>query len=395
MKGLRKLGFGLCIFVAIIIPSLFGNETSDGIEFLVLPSRNQTRMQAEIFHAFVDAGKRIIPNRKIDFVLFNPFKHEVSEEGDAFQAELEKFMRMLNECIPEVIAIKKSHPRTDKLLMHMRNFMKNNPKSQLADLHSEIDKLMMDFDFLIIESSDTYGVHPVFYQPSEIRVNTPDGASAEDIIEALYGLFFLDAAFQQNKPVWGACHGAQIGYIHAGGKLGRLFEYNKDGYDVDFKRTGPISGEEEIWCIHNVLETNKKNSRYFKYGQVVRPVPEFFKSADNRGNKLKMNKDFEHSFGLVKPIPDGIKVISYHPLSEIGKIAADKKYVSGNKAFKKVISDQLIIDAYKYKTMLGTQYHPQYTYDELDMAIIFEYLLKQVTAMPPPTGSDSSKQTGK
>lgn len=378
MSEWKKLGLGILVCIVVMVPSLWSTETQD-VDFLVLPSKNQTRMQAEIYYAFMDAGKRVNPDYRMNFVLFNPFEYEHTEEGAVFQSELERYMGILNRCVPEVMEIKQSHPETNSLLTHIREYMRDNPNSQLAVLHSEIEKLMLDFDFLIIESSDTYGVHPVFYQPLETRIETPDGANAADIMEALYGLFFLDAAFQQDKPVWGTCHGAQVGYIHAGGRLGRLFEYDDSGYDVDFLSRGPVSDEEEVWHIDEVLATSRKDSKYFEYGCVLRPVPEFFITENDRHKIRKMNKDFEHSFGLVEPVPDCIEVISYHPLSKCGELVTDEVYESGNEAFRSVLKDQLIIDAYTYKTMLGTQYHPQYTYDEFDMAIIFEYLLKQLT----------------
>ena len=43
-----------------------------------------------------------------------------------------------------------------------------------------------------------------------------------------------------------------------------------------------------------------------------------------------------------------------------------------------MLIDQVIVDAYQYKTMLGTQYHPQYTYDDLETAMVFEYLVRQL-----------------
>ena len=91
-----------------------------------------------------------------------------------------------------------------------------------------------------------------------------------------------------------------------------------------------------------------------------------------------MNKDFEHSFALINPIPDDISVISYHPLSEYQEKSTDKKYKEFNEEFKKVLKSRIIIDAYEYKTMLGTQYHPQYTYDDFQTSIVFEYLVKQL-----------------
>ena len=49
------------------------------------------------------------------------------------------------------------------------------------------------------------------------------------------------------------------------------------------------------------------------------------------------------------------------------------------------------MDAYKYKTMLGTQYHPQYTYNDLETSIVFDYLVRQLIAQM----TDKKKPNGK
>jgi len=42
------------------------------------------------------------------------------------------------------------------------------------------------------------------------------------------------------------------------------------------------------------------------------------------------------------------------------------------------LKNLIIIDAYEYKTMLGTQYHPQFGYDDLETSVVFEYLIRQL-----------------
>lgn len=68
------------------------------------------------------------------------------------------------------------------------------------------------------------------------------------------------------------------------------------------------------------------------------------------------------------------------PLNEYQTKTGDNKYNDLNNQFRGVLKNQVIVDAYKYKTMLGTQYHPQYTYDGLETAIVFEYLTEQLKA---------------
>jgi hypothetical protein len=109
-------------------------------------------------------------------------------------------------------------------------------------------------------------------------------------------------------------------------------------------------------------------------------VPEILKRGEQKGKEMYLNKDFEHSLGLVQPIPQGIEVISYHPLSEYKKEDGKETVQDYKGAFSKILKSQVLVDAYKYKTMLGTQYHPQFTYNDLRTSIVFDYLVRQLIA---------------
>ena len=37
-----------------------------------------------------------------------------------------------------------------------------------------------------------------------------------------------------------------------------------------------------------------------------------------------------------------------------------------------------IVDAFLYKSILGFQYHPQYTYGTLDTSDVFQYIIKSL-----------------
>lgn len=375
---LSFLFFQLILFYSCaVIPKEHKISEPIKINVIVIPSRNYASMQPQIYYAFMDAGKKVDPSIKMKFVLFNPFQHALSEEGPKFQNELIMFENLLNESVPEVVDIKKANPETGNILSNIHAYIINNPRSHLAVLHHEIAGLMKDFDFLVIESSDTYGVHPIFYAPDVVQVDTPDGANAKDILEALYGFFFIDAAFDQHKPIWGTCHGSHVGYVHAGGRLTRLFDYKEGDYDLDFKKPAFETEDVEDWHIGKWLYTHKKNTDYREYGLIVSPVPEIFKSKKDQGKKMYMNKDLEHSLAMTPPIPKDIEVISYHPLSEYQDNFPDD-FKGLNHEFSKILINQVIIDAYNYKTMLGTQFHPQFTYNDLDTSVLFEYLIRQV-----------------
>ena len=361
------------------------------INALVIPSRNYASMQPQIYYAFMTSAKKVDPSLTMKFVLFNPFYRELSEEGPRFEADLTMFMGLLNQCVPEVVAIKKENPKQGNILKSIHDFVKKNPQSPLARLHRETSRLMRDFDFLIIESSDTYGVHPIYYVPNVTDVETGDGANEKDIIEALYGFFLVDAAFKQRKPVWGTCHGAQLGYVHAGGQLSRLFDYKNDGYDLDFKRCVGESGDVQVWHIDRWLFTHKKDTPYREYGTIICPAPDIIKGDEQKAEVLHINKDFEHSLAMTSPVPSAIEVLSYHPLSEYKEKNIGGNFKNFNQAFNRVLKNQTFIDAYKYNTMLGTQYHPQYTYDDAETYLLFEYLVKEVIKRKGlPLGGTSS-----
>ena len=169
MCRFRKIGILFVITVTLFISLSCTPGKKDKlveIDVLVIPSRNHTRMQPEIFYSFMDTAKKIKPLLEMEFVLFNPFQNKIVEEGVKFQKELKKFMDLLNECLPEVIAIKKAEPTADNLLYNIHEYIRTNPDSHLTRLHAKIENIIRDFEFLIIESSDTYGVHPIFTNPT-------------------------------------------------------------------------------------------------------------------------------------------------------------------------------------------------------------------------------------
>ncbi len=333
-------------------------------------------MQPEIFYAFNSATREFTPDMKMSFTLFNPFHAKFTGKTSAEQTEL---LQLLRNSVPEVLAIKKEHPETTNLHVLMLEYILAHPGSYLAQTYRAIEEFMDSHQFLIIESSDTYGAHPMFYQPDVVSINTSDGANEMDIIETIYGLFFIDAAFAQNKLVWGTCHGSQIGYLHSGGQLGRLFNFKDGGYgDVELKinKAPGCPVPNETWRIGKHLYTQDKGSNYKDYKTMLYPVPaEFAGGKDSEG--MFINKDFQHSLALVEPIPEQIEVISYHPLSNYTRLIEDGEAEASGE-FEGALKDQQIVDAYKYKTMIGTQYHPQYTYDDYDTKIVFEYLVDRL-----------------
>ncbi len=379
MGRLKKSIIPLLIICILIIASFSilakqPREIKIEIDTLVIPCRKHTRMQPEIQYALKTSAKKSNPVLKMRFVLFNPFQDDVIEDSQELE---EEFIDFLDKSVAEVVKIKKANTREYNIVKYILDYVEKKPESSLAKVYEEIEEIMEDFEFLVIESTET-SIHPIFYKADVTTVGTSQDSSANDIIETLYGLFFIDVAVKENKPIWGTCHGAQLGYLYAGGKLERLFDYKEGGYDLDFKKSVQNSSGEEIWHIDTMLYTQKKDSEYIEYSLVVCPVPEIFKDRKKRGREIYLNKDLAHIIAMVDPIPEDLEVISYHPLSEYKDEVAEGKYEDFNKEFKKVLKNQVIIDAYRYKTMLGTQYHPHYTYDDLQTSIVFEYLVEEI-----------------
>jgi len=338
------------------------------INTIVLPSRNHARMQPEIYYAFKDTVKNETPFMEIRFNVFNPFLSKKKKDI--------KLMKFLDGSVDEILSIKKKNPDDDYLFDDIQEYVKKNPKSNLARVSRIINKRMKKYQFLIIESSDTYGIHPMFYTKNITEVDDGHGAEKGDVIEALYDMFFLEDALNQKKIIWGTCHGSQAGYIHAGGKLGRIFKFKEGGHVgivIKVKKSKDSPVNEEMWKLGKSLFTIDKDNN--DYGIVLYPVPKELKGGSKK--RMYINKDFQHSFGLVEPIPDNIKVLSYHPLSNYkDKIKQSK--IEPNPDIENVLHNQVVVDAYKYKTMIGTQYHPQYTYGDLETAIVFKYLVKKL-----------------
>ena len=333
-------------------------------------------MQPEIYYALMTSGRHGAPVLEFEFELFNPFLYNSDENDVRVNKEM---LDLLYQCVDEIMQVKKSHPTAGSLLDYLLTYIEEHPGSSLTQVNNKIEMIMSGYQFLIIESSDTYGVHPLFYTPGFTLIDTPEGACEKDIIESLYGLLFLEAALQQDKPVWGTCHGAHVGFIHAGGALDRLFDYKEIGHgDISFTKRLPAHTGEEVWHIDKMLYTPEPGSNYQKSAIMAYAVPEKFIPEHQKGSTRYLNKDFQHSLAMTPPVPEAIEVISWHPMSQYKSNVDDTGYREANQAFREVLNDQAIVDAYQYKTMLGVQYHPQFTYDDLETALVFDYLVNQI-----------------
>jgi len=97
---------------------------------------------------------------------------------------------------------------------------------------------------------------------------------------------------------------------------------------------------------------------------------------------------------MTDPLPKQIEVLSHHPLSalpnhaykqevsheELAKITKEHPEVNKKsiEKFKSRMTVRNIVDAFQYKTALVFQYHPQYTYHDLDTSMVFQYIIKEL-----------------
>ncbi|HJO93577.1 MAG TPA: gamma-glutamyl-gamma-aminobutyrate hydrolase family protein [Victivallales bacterium] len=352
---------------------------------LVITDRTEDRMQPEIFYSFKMAAAKIQSDKKLAFKFysFNPYKIDV-EPPLAFAEAKQRIMDLLNDLVEKIVEIK-SKSKTDKLLFdEIKDYIKEHRASRLAVLYNEINDVLSDFSFLVIESTAKTVVHPIFYNPSVVTAKFGK-AEENDIKDTLYGLMFLDAAFEQNKPIFGTCHGAQLGYLHAGGGITKVFDEGGLPYTETFyARSNPNKGPEELWQIDVELNARKRKDINV-YSTLKYPLPNIFIKSDNDKEEKFVNKDFRHTLAMTAPIPDKIEVLSFHPLSVASK-SPDKMEINEHPKVEKKQSEKFkttlkkipIVDAFKYKTLLGFQYHPHYTYDDFNTSEIFDYLINDI-----------------
>jgi len=362
---------------------------------LVLTSRECNRMQPEIFHALTDAGRNLKNGQmvKFEFTVFNPYFSKSALGGDYVSKQM-AILHLLRQSVPAVVEMKYKSSPASNLKSQLLKFITDNPDSLLGQANKQIFQIMDKYDFLIIESTAETVIHPIFYNPDVLNVEV-GYATEEDIVDTLYGLFFLNAAIKQKKPMIGFCHGAQLTYLYAGGGLGRNVDYTPYEYvvlkNVHYPRKNPYGGDIEIWTIDNLLNARNLDDRS-EYQLIKYPLPETFKKALNITDDSFINKDFNHTLAMTDPLPKQIEVLSYHPLSalpnhaykhevsheELAKITKEHPEVNTKsiEKFKSHMTVRNIVDAFRYKTALVFQYHPQYTYHDLDTSMVFQYIIK-------------------
>lgn len=371
--------------------ALAGDPAERVVDVLVITDRAATRMQPEIHHAFRDASKTApTPSGvRFKFTVFNPYLPQANLLATELGRSRAEIRGQLGLVVGVVSDLKQGLEPGQSMVERVRDYAGEYPRSSIAELRRQVAELMGRYDFLIIESTGATVIHPIFYN-ADVNAVEVGYATADDVKDTLYGLFFLESALQQGKPIFGTCHGAQLGWMLLGGGLTRLFEYtDEEPSGAYMARTNPNTGLTEFWWMDRMLNSRNPNDKT-EYGSIAYALTEPF--AKGREGVL-VNKDFNHTLAMTTPIADGAEVLSYHPLSinqrddasdEImGPIDDYPMITDASRAkFRSMLKEIVIVDAFRYKTLYGFQFHPQYTVDDLATAAIFEYLVETAEAAP-------------
>ena len=270
------------------------------VQVLVITDRVFNRMEPQLFHAFRSAAAKARTSEKIDFIftVFNPDSPQSLVEPD-----LKKTTAMVRQDLTLAMGIvadlRGSLKPRQSLFQTVLDYADKHPASSLNRLRRTINEVMTNYGFLIVEPTWETVVHPIFYDPRVFEVEV-GYAKSEDIKDTLLGLFFIQAALDQGKPVFGSCHGAQLGWLLAGGGLTRLFDYTEEEPSgAYFTRRNPQSGKTEIWWIDRMLNSCDP-LRQQESGPILYPVPEPFA---REGSGKYFLKDFSHTLAMTTPDP--------------------------------------------------------------------------------------------
>ncbi|MBD3181871.1 hypothetical protein GF312_06240 [Candidatus Poribacteria bacterium] len=395
---ISKLLFLILFFWISAVSPVYGRT----INTLSIVDRIEQRIMPELYHALKTAASNN-PDRDISFkfTVFNPRKNDYMNLNPEFEENSIKVSNHIRNGVQDIISIKKALKNDKGIVEAFLKNIRSNSNSNLSKAYGYVELIMRGYDFLIIEPTYVTVVHPIFWDKNCKSISSM-GADIEDIIDTAYAIMFLDVAIKTNKPVIGQCHGAQIGFLYAGGKLKKIFDIRKEKklQPAIYGRKNPYGGPREIWSIDELLQ-----DRYWNDPSIVElvkyPVPEYIKEYMGiKGKKVYLNKEIQQTLAMIKR-PGDINTFTYHPLSANNikdsykfnhELAKKFPYLTkrANDNFQELILKEIIIDFYKYKTMIGTQYHPQITYADYDTKIFFDFIVKYIGEIIDKTSEQES-----
>ncbi len=377
--------FLLCLFLSIPTPQAHAEKE---IHALVLTDRTATRMESKIYHCFVSAALTAKTSEPVEFV-FSAVNPAIPQAEPVRQLEqaMDAVRHNLAASVDDIIDLRKRLKPAQSMVEAVEQYIQSHPESSLGKASQGLTKIMTGYDFLIVEPTYETVIHPLFYNP-EVKEVEMGYASLQDVKDTLCGLLLIRAALEQGVIVFGTCHGAQLGWLLAGGGLTRVSKYTGDEpMQAYYLRRNPHGYGTEIWWFNSMLNNDDPIHQH-RNTNTVYPLPEPF--AQGREG-LYIIKEVNHTLAMTPPIPANADVFSYHPLSVNQPSDAELEITgpipgypliteSSRKKFKDTLKKLTIVDAYKYKTLYGFQYHPQEAHDELDIPVLFEYLVNLVAS---------------
>lgn len=377
-----------CFLLGVLVSQSFAAKE---IHALVLADRTTTRMDPKIYYCFSSAARTAKTPEPVRFFFdtLNPGTHQAEPDGELEQA-MDEIRLHLDVAVGIVVDLRQRLKPGQSVYAAVEDYIHKHPESVLAKASQGIGNIMADYDFLIVEPTYTTVIHPLFYNPDVTEVEV-GYATFQDVKDTLCGLFFIRSALEQGTVVFGSCHGAQLGWLMAGGGLTRVSKYTGDEpVQAYFARRNPYGYGTEIWWFDTMLNNDDPVNRHLN-SPTVYPLPEPF-AQGQKG--LYITKEVNHTLAMIPPIPPKAEVLSYHPMSSNQQSSADLEITddipgfpmitdTARKNFKRLLKKLTIIDSFTYKTLYGFQYHPQETEDEFDIRTLFEYLVIQVAQHTP------------
>ncbi len=310
--SISKLLFLILFLWISLIPPVYGTT----VNTLSIVDRIAQRIMPELYYALKTAASNN-PDQNISFkfTVFNPRKNDYMNLNPEFDKNSLKVLNYIENGVQEIISIKKALKSDEEIVAAFLKYINNNSNSNLSKAYRYVELIMRDYGFLIIEPTYISVVHPIFWD-KDCKNSVSRGANINDIIDTAYAIMFLDVAIKTNKPVIGQCHGAQIGFLYAGGKLKKIFDIKKEEklQPAIYGRKNPYGGPCEIWDIDELLQDRDWNDpsivELVKY-----PVPEYIKKYMGiKEKEIYLNKEIQQTLAMINK-PSDITIFTYHPLS--------------------------------------------------------------------------------
>lgn len=369
------------------------------VKTLVVLDRANTSMDHRLYYALRESAERQKLALKYEFDIANPYKANIIDMSLSSRKMQLAIYSDVNASVNELLSIKAQKPKNISMSDALFDYIKNNPKSRLSNAYGVATKMMKDYNLMLIEPTGETALHPIYYDENIVGADG-FGANVLDILDSTYQLMLIDNAIKNKIPIIGMCHGAQIGYAYMGGDLEKYYKYDAEVKNVAehkkmiMARNNPYGGGIEVWNLQDYIMTRLWSNHTIHFENIKYPLAPYMKKALNiqKSKDVFINKEFAQSLAMKLPLPKGVETHTMHPLSnlkddmssvvkEFNTLPSNDSYVTAQTTenFLSVFKDELhVVDFYKYKTLYGTQYHPQYVYDDYDTHLVFDFYTQMI-----------------